>query len=172
MGLVELVFGLLVVIFAAIGVVRGYARELGITTMLLLALFVIEFTDENMRPLVSRALEFIAGRNLADQATTKALIYAGFLTLIVFISYQGTTLTFPGAGKSFAYSLGAGLLNGYLYSGSMWWYLGNANYPFVNISKDYSAIYKLAWELLPPHILPWYYVIGLAVFMLIMRVLK
>jgi len=46
MGPVELVFGLLVVIFAAIGVVRGYARELGITTMLLLALFVIEFTDE------------------------------------------------------------------------------------------------------------------------------
>ena len=43
MGPIELLFLVLIGLFGAIGVVRGYQRELGVTTMLLLTLFVIEF---------------------------------------------------------------------------------------------------------------------------------
>ena len=43
MGPVEVVFLVVIGIFGAIGVVRGSQRELGVTTMLLLALFVITF---------------------------------------------------------------------------------------------------------------------------------
>ena len=43
MGPVEVVFLILIGLFGAIGVVRGWQRELGVTTMLLITLFVIEF---------------------------------------------------------------------------------------------------------------------------------
>ena len=43
MGPIELLFLVVIGLFGAIGVVRGYQRELGVTTMLLLTLFVIEF---------------------------------------------------------------------------------------------------------------------------------
>ena len=46
MGPIEIVFLLLVAVFIVIGIVRGYARELGVTTMLLIALFVLEFLSE------------------------------------------------------------------------------------------------------------------------------
>ena len=46
MGPIEFVFLTLFLIFGIIGVMRGYGRELGVTTMLLLALFVLEFIDE------------------------------------------------------------------------------------------------------------------------------
>jgi hypothetical protein len=43
MGPVEGVFLAIIAMFGAIGVVRGWQQELGVTTMLLLALFVISF---------------------------------------------------------------------------------------------------------------------------------
>ena len=172
MGPIELVFLVMIALFGIVGVVRGYARELGVTTMLLIGLLVLVFIDKEFHAGLVRFLAALVGDSTMTQATTKALIFCVFLTIIIFISYQGETLSFPGRGANHVFGLGAGLLNGYLYAGSLWYYLGNANWPLLNISEPYSQFYQLAWNVLPPNILPWPYLIGLAAFMLIMRVLK
>jgi len=172
MGPIEIVFMVMVALFGAVGIVRGYARELGITTMLLLALWVLKFVDTEFSDRVNKLLALLVDGSAITQVTAKALIFCGFLIVIVFISYQGITLSFPGQGKSLVFSLGSGLLNGYLFAGSLWYYLGTANWPFLEVSPPYSDFYQFAWQILPPKILPWPYLIGLAVFMLIMRVVK
>jgi hypothetical protein len=115
---------------------------------------------------------FLVGESATRQATAKGLLFSAFLIVIIFISYHGETLSFPAKGKSHAFSLGSGLLNGYLFAGSVWYYLATAGWPLLEVSTDYSAFYTFAWQLLPPAILGWPYLIGLAVFMLIVRVLK
>ena len=172
MGPIELVFLVMIALFGIVGIVRGYARELGVTTMLLIGLWVLVFIDTELHIQFDRLLTMLVGDNTATQVTAKALIFCAFLTIIIFISYQGETLSFPGRGANHVFSLGAGLLNGYLYAGSLWYYLGNADWPFLDISQPYSQFYDLAWKVLPPNVLPWPYLIGLAAFMLIMRVLK
>ncbi len=172
MGPIELVFLVMIALFGVVGIVRGYARELGITTMLLIGLWVLVFIDQQFHVQLDKLLVALAGDSPVTQATVKALIFCAFLIGIIFISYQGETLSFPGKGANHVFSLGAGLLNGYLFAGSLWFYLGDANWPFLDISQDYSQFYDLAWKVLPPNVLTWPYLIGLAVFMLIMRVLK
>ncbi len=171
MGPIEAVFLAMFIIFGVIGVVRGYARELGVTTMLLIALFVTEIIDERF------ATQFysLLGKldvPAASQNEIKTLIFIVFLILLTFITYQGETLTFPGKGKSNVYSLGAGLLNGYLFAGSLWYYLDKAGWPLFRVQAPFTAFYDLAVKLLPPAIFRWEYLIALAVFMLIIRVVK
>ena len=171
MGPIEAVFLAMFIIFGVIGVVRGYARELGVTTMLLIALFVTEIIDERF------ATQFYSLLGRLDVPATsqneiKTLIFIVFLILLTFITYQGETLSFPGKGKSNVYGLGAGLLNGYLFAGSLWYYLHKAGWPLFRVQAPFTDFYDLAVKLLPPAIFRWEYLIALAVFMLIIRVVK
>ena len=61
MGPIEITFFVMVAIWALIGVIRGYNRELGITTMLLIALFVLVFTTGPMGHKFQAFLAFVAG---------------------------------------------------------------------------------------------------------------
>ncbi len=56
MGPVEITFFIVVGIFIAIAFVRGYGKELGVTIMLLIALFVLEFMNERYKATVEAAL--------------------------------------------------------------------------------------------------------------------
>jgi hypothetical protein len=170
MGPVEITFLFVILIFTVVGIVRGYHRELGVTVMLLLALLVLMFLETQFPELLKSLLAVLAGSNTTDQATAKAIIYTGFLCAIVFISYQGDTLTFPGGTRSPLMGLGAGLLNGYLFAGSVWYYLAEASWPYLNVTGSFSDLYNAASRLLPPAILDWRYLIVLVAILLIMRV--
>jgi hypothetical protein len=172
MGPIEAVFLTMFIIFGVVGVVRGYARELGVTTMLLIALFVLEIIDERYINLFNQVLARV-GVPATSQSEVKTAIFCGFLILIAFISYQGETLTFPGKGKSNPFSLGTGLWNGYLFAGSLWYYMDKAGWPWLRVdTQHFTDFYRLVVKLLPPAIFRWEYLIALAVFMLIMRIWK
>jgi len=117
-------------------------------------------------------LAAIAGPSATEQAIVKAALFCGFLTILTFISYQGITISFMGTGQSNVFGLGAGLLNGYLYAGSLWYYLHNAGWPFLVVKEPFSNFYNFALALLPPNVFKWPYLIALVAFMLIMRVWK
>lgn len=171
MGPVETLFLTLFVLFGAIGIVRGYVKELGVTTLLLIGLFVIDFLEERFGTQVTALLIWLGiEQNQAD--AVYALIACLFLIFIAFISYQGVTLTFPGAGSNWTLGLAVGLINGYLFAGSIWYYLAQAGWPLAKVSEPYTDLYKFLVQLLPPEILSWPYFIGLAVLMLILRTLK
>jgi hypothetical protein len=108
----------------------------------------------------------------ASTKTVSALLACGAMLLVAFISYQGETLTFPGKGSNWFFSLGTGLLNGYLLAGSIWYYLNAAGWPGGLIHTPYTQFYQTIVKLLPPAVLPWQLLIFLVVFMMIMRVLK
>lgn len=172
MGPVEVVFLVVIAIFGAIGVVRGWQRELGVTTMLLLALFVVEFVLTT--PVGERVESFLSGANVTEAQiiALQSMAAVGLLLLVTFISYQGLGLVYPGSGKNNFLSLMIGLVNGYLFAGSIWYYLARANWPLVNVVPDFSSFYKFFVQILPPEIFGWQFFILLAVGMLIIRVIR
>lgn len=172
MGPVEVVFLVVIAIFGAIGVVRGWQRELGVTTMLLLALFVVEFVLTT--PVGTRVESFLSGANVTEAQiiALQSMAAVGLLLLVTFISYQGLGLVYPGSGKNNFLSLMIGLINGYLFAGSIWYYLARANWPLVNVVPDFSSFYKFFVQILPPEIFGWQFFILLAVGMLIIRVIR
>jgi hypothetical protein len=172
MGPIEITFLVLLVVFGAIGLVRGYPRELGVTTMLLIALFVLVFMQTYASQYLQKFLEFVAGADPAKQKNVQAFMFCGFLIVIAFISYQGETLTFPDKGPNSFISLGTGVLNGYLFAGSLWYYLACANWPLLDVQPPYTKVYYALSTILPPAIFKWQYLIALVVLMLILRVWK
>lgn len=171
MGPVEILFITVTVIFAAIGVVRGYPRELGVTVMLLIALFVLTFFDSQFSAQIDALLTGL-GLSAANVQLVRAMSAGLFLIIITFISYQGISLVFPGSKGNTFLSLMVGLINGYLFAGSMWYYQAEAGWPVLDVVPPYSALYDFLYQLLPPAILTWQYFIGLAVALLILRVVK
>ena len=170
MGPVEIVFLIIIALFGAVGYVRGYHRELGVTLLLLVSLFVLTIIDALIPGLRDRALALVGGSNSMQLLASRAIVYTLFLVLVVFITYSGETLVYPGGGRSPALSLGTGLLNGYLFAGSVWYYLAQASWPFLDIHEPFTDFYHAAMRLLPPAILDWRYLIALVVIMLILRV--
>ncbi len=172
MGAVELIFLTVFVIFGIIGVIRGYGRELGVTMMLFIALFVLEFIDERYKAKFTGLITVFTGPSEANQMAARGLIYCAILILVVFISYEGETLSFPGKRGRIFFDLGSGLLNGYLFAGSLWYYLQAANWPILRPTGDFSRVYTTLVNFLPPAIFGWQYLIGLAIIMLIARIWK
>ena len=170
MGPIEITFVVLLAVFAVVGLVRGYPRELGVTTMLLITLFVLEFLNEKYQASIDRVLNIVTGQEAVDPVRSWAFVAA--LLVITFISYQGQTLSFPGKGGQPFFDLGTGLLNGYLAAGSIWYYLHQAGWPGLPIGEPYTNFYQAMVRLLPPAVFTWPYFIGLAVILLIARVWK
>jgi uncharacterized membrane protein required for colicin V production len=169
-GPVEITFLVLLAIWAVIGVVRGFHRELGVTTMLLIGLFVLEVLNERYQTVVENALNVMTGQ--PDIGAARAWIYVIVLLVLAFISYQGQSLAFPGNKSNTFFSVGTGFLNGYLLWGSIWYYLQQAGWPGLPITPPFTQVYQAMVRLLPPAVFSWPYFIGLAVILLIARVWK
>lgn len=172
MGPVESVFLVVIALFGAIGIVRGWSNELGVTTMLLLTLFVITFLFPTGTAGRVDALLLRVGVEENQLIVITSLIAVVLLLAVTFVSYQGVGLTYPGGKKNNLLSLLIGLVNGYLLAGSVWYYLERANWPLVNVTEPFSEFYEFFSQILPPAIFPWQFFILLAVAMLILRVIK
>jgi hypothetical protein len=138
----------------------------------LLALFIISFfTTTALGDRVASALTSI-GLSEAQVNTLVDLTACLVLLIVTFISYQGLGLVYPGSGQNAFLSLLIGLINGYLFAGSIWWYLQNAGWPLGRVTETYTPLYEFLVKLLPPAIFPWQFYILVAVAMLIIRVVK
>ena len=156
-------FWLFVVLFAIIGAMRGWAKEILVTFSVLLAIFIIVLMQTYL-PLMSPD----SGIN----QTTRFWIQTAVITILVFFGYQTPNLRAL-AGPRFArdrvqdllLGLILGAINGYLIVGSIWFYMAEAGYPFDpyfltpdrNTAMGQAAIDLL--EKMPPAYLvpPWIY---------------
>jgi hypothetical protein len=172
MGPVDIFFLILVAIWGAIGLIRGYHKELGVTLLLFIGLFVLLFAEAQFGSQVDKILEFIAGPDPNRQAALQALFRCGFLIFIAFIAYQGEIFRYPGTTNNSFLSWLVGLLNGYLFAGSLWYYLAQSQWPLNLVQPCYSQLYNAIYGVLPPAILRWQYLIVLIVIMIILRVIK
>ncbi|NLG97541.1 MAG: hypothetical protein GX491_09295 [Chloroflexi bacterium] len=126
------VFWMYVVLFAVIGAMRGWAKELLVTFGVVLALFIISVLE--------RFVPFIRD-TLVNNAALLFWLRAGILLSLVFFGYQSPNIPKLAAGNRFArdrlqdvlLGIFLGAVNGYLIAGTIWFYLDASGYPFPNL---------------------------------------
>lgn len=135
---ISVVFWMLVILFALVGGVRGWAREILVSFAVILSMFIITVLE--------RFVPFI--RILRENAPeTLFWMRSVILLSLVFFGYQTPNLPRIAQSGRFArerlqdillgFFLGA--VNGFLVWGTIWWFLDDANYPFPIISAPDEA---------------------------------
>lgn len=130
------VFWMYVILFAIIGGMRGWAKELLVSFSVILAL--------TFSTLLSNYVEFF--KTIVDgQPKLHFWIHTAILAMLVFFGYQTPNI------QRFASKmtrekiqdmlLGAflGAINGYLITGSIWYYLHEGGYPFTKVVQPPPA---------------------------------
>ncbi len=180
MSPIEVLWIALTISFGFVGAARGYPRELGATTVILVDILILErfgrpavtfFDSEVGTALGIRILQH------PNSDLVQFLIYSTFFLLIVFAAYAGETFAFPGKptrGRTGSLlSIANGLINGYLITGTVWYYLDKYNYPLQRWGLFRPPLTPLAQELLkyvPPRILDPTTLLGLVAILLLLRV--
>jgi len=154
---IVVLFVILVVLFAIIGAVRGWAKELLVTSAIILALFIIQILETHIRPYYTALM--------MQPPVTQFIINAGFLGLLAFFGYQTPHIRAlqPKLARErvqdvlLGFALGA--LNGYLLFGSIWYFMHELNYPlsWVQIPPEGTELYAQIFDIvayLPPALLP------------------
>lgn len=119
----------LVILFAIVGMMRGWTKEIVVTASVILAIFTI---NQLMSPLFS----FIGWNNNNPQPPEvrrwQFFLMSGFLILLAFVGYQGPTLASSRVGDRLnrrdnlqdkLLGLSVGGINGWLIVGSIWSFL-------------------------------------------------
>lgn len=135
----NVIFWTFVILFALIGAMRGWARELLVTFGVILSLFVLSVLE--------RFVPFI--QNLLSSGEFETMFWLRSLLLVgmVFFGYQTPNLPRLSESGRFArdrlqdtllgFFLGA--INGFLIFGSIWFFLNDANYPFDIITPPLAG---------------------------------
>lgn len=166
----SVIFWMFVVLFALIGAMRGWAKELLVTFSMVLSMFLITVL-ETLIPGI---------KDILRRAGDEPLFWFRFVLLfaLVFFGYQTPNLKAIQPGK-FAREriqdtlLGfiIGAFNGYLIIGTLWWFMDAAGYPFEVISRPAETAQVLISRLPPAYLYAtnWiYFAVGLAfVFVLV-----
>ena len=178
---VETLWITLVLIFAVVGVVRGFLKELGVTLVLIVTLFGLTRLSNNL----PRILEMVASttnvqavRQVSDKSPWWLAFYIFALLGAMFIAYQGYVIKYPGNEpgriQGLLLSLMVGAINGYLVSGSLWYYVDKYKGPVLQLGLlqgGYTPLAQKLIQVLPPTVL-YPYLPFLLVFMVVLLVIK
>lgn len=149
-------FGLLVVLFAVIGAMRGWAKELLVTSAVVLGLF--------MNSILENYVVSYQAALITQPASTGFVIRSLMLVLLAFFGYQTPNIRalqpklVRERFEEVLLGLFMGLLNGYLLIGSLWFYLDSAGYEITKLVLPPEG--ELAEQIagimayMPPEMLP------------------
>jgi hypothetical protein len=150
-------FGIFVMLFGLIGAMRGWAKELLVTSAVILGLFINAILESYVEPY--RTALFL------QPSRSQFLIRAGLLALLGFFGYQTPQIRALQPKmvrerlEEILLGLILGLLNGYLLTGSIWYYLHESGYPTElvqmpppgsNLAEQIASVVGF----LPPNLLP------------------
>jgi hypothetical protein len=143
------IFWMYVLLFAIIGAMRGWAKELLVSFSVILAIFVLTVME--------RYIKFIT-TNLDNG--TRFWFEAIILIVLVFFGYQSPNIPRLAANNRFArdrlqdtlLGIFLGGINGYLVFGSFWYFLNAANYPLTPIilKPEMTSDVQNLLKVLPP----------------------
>ena len=135
----NVVFWLLIIIFAIIGGIRGWAREILVTFSVILAAFIMTVLE--------RFVPFVRDTLPISAPTSLFWLRSLLLLALVFFGYQTPNLPRLAQSGRFVrehlqdillgFFLGA--INGFMIWGTVWYFLDVANYPFAIILPPDSA---------------------------------
>lgn len=149
-------FWLFVTLFAIIGAMRGWAKELLVTASVILSIFVLSVLERYVPPV----RDFLATPNEAPEFWMRTAV----MGVLVFFGYQTPNIQRIAGGKFMREKLSdsllgffIGALNGFLIVSSIWYFMDQSGYPFPKYIIAPSADNELsasALRLLPylaPH---------------------
>ncbi len=154
----DVIFWMYVILFALIGAMRGWARELLVSFSVILALFVLSVLE--------RFVPFIRDTLIVNNPDSFFWLRSILLMSLVFFGYQ--TPKFPKLANSGKFirekfqdillGLFLGAVNGYLVFGSLWFFLDDAGYPFdfilqPDINSEIGIAAQRLLEFMPPELL-------------------
>jgi hypothetical protein len=124
------IFWMFVILFAIIGAMRGWAKEMMVSFAVVLAIFVMTVLERYI-PFVR---DSVTG---ASRFWLRTIILLG----LVFFGYQTPNIPRLAASNRFArdrlqdilLGIFLGAVNGYLVFGSLWFFLNDAAYPFPSV---------------------------------------
>jgi uncharacterized membrane protein required for colicin V production len=186
MAPIEVFFGAFVLVFALIGIVRGFLRELGVTTVMMVVLLALHLLEPLLEQGLARVVESPANPiHAASAASAQTWFFEIVILVAAFISYAGETLAFRGdrlgGVLGMALSLVTGAVNGYLIVGSIWYYLDRWDYALKFLGLSVEGLSETAQGMvryLPlnllgqPLFLGQSWLLYLALFLLIARVIR
>jgi len=163
MAPIESFFFIIMFLFGLVGIVRGYARELMNTGIIIFLVFFIasfEAYGETALGTVYHQMIFEPDPFNSTSNKIRCLGIQLIFIAIIFASYSGRTWNFDGieipAPFGSVISFLIGLLNGYLVGGTLWYYLDKFGYPYVfqfNLPLTVEAE-KLVARYLPQTVFP------------------
>jgi hypothetical protein len=159
----NVLFWLLVFLFAMIGAIRGWAKEILVSFSVILGIFIIQLLETYVAPVRSTIVD--AG------GIPLFWLRAAIIGTLVFFGYQTPNIGRIQGARFAREHLQDGLLgliigafNAYLIFGTLWYFLDNAQYPFTKYINTLpgpgdpmgDAARRLI-AILPPHFLgvPW-----------------
>lgn len=131
---IHIVFWMFVIIFAVIGALRGWGRELLVLFALILSIFVLTLV-EKFAPGVEKSLTKDGTANLfwMKFAVTIGLVVFGYQS-VNFSRISGSPRLIRANLQDTLLGLVVGIINGFLIVGTIWFYLHSAEYPLDFIS--------------------------------------
>ncbi|MCD6576456.1 MAG: hypothetical protein J7K66_00410 [Anaerolineaceae bacterium] len=126
-------FYIFIFMFALIGAIRGWAKEVIVTFSVFLGLFIITV----LQSYVPAVESYMNNSPIASQVGFKAIVLSG----IVFCGYQTPNLPMFNQNQRFQRNLlqdlilgfMIGAINGFMIFGSLWYFIHEANYPYTFI---------------------------------------
>ncbi|MGD8554176.1 MAG: hypothetical protein PVJ07_08440 [Anaerolineales bacterium] len=151
------VFGMFVVLFAIMGGMRGWAKELLVTSAVVLGLF--------LNAILETYVESYSHAFSLQSEGAQFLMRGGLLALLVVFGYQTPKLpilqdrVMRERLQDVLLGLVLGAVNGYLFVGSLWFYLHEAGYPTELVSAPVlgSPLAEQVTKIMsgmPPNLLP------------------
>lgn len=127
-------FWLFVLLFAVIGAMRGWGREILVTFSVVLSIFIITIIDK-FAPIVTKTIT-------DGEASGGFWLRFIIIAVLVFFGYQSSNLPRLSESPKFIHThlqdallgLFLGVVNGFLIFGTIWYFLHQADYPFTYIS--------------------------------------
>ena len=147
------VFWMYVVLFAVIGMLRGWAKELLVGFAVVVAV-ALNFLLKTYAPMVKNLPEDDLTLFWVRIIVFGTLVYFGYQTVISIARLQAGARRERLQDSLFGLFLGA--VNGYLIAGSFWYYWDAANYPGGVVDKGGRAMQDAIAamiEYMPPHLL-------------------
>lgn len=135
----NVLFWILVILFAFIGSMRGWAKELLVTFAAILGLFIITVLE--------KYVPFIRDNLVMNPSTSLFWFRSIVIGVLVFAGYQTPNLPKLAETNRFArdrfqdllLGLFLGAINAFLIFGSIWWYMHQLEYPFDIISAPLAG---------------------------------
>jgi hypothetical protein len=148
------VFWMYVILFAIIGALRGWAKEMLVTFAVVVSL-TLNFMLHRFMPVVKELPEAHPSLFWIRIAVLATIVYFGYQTVISVQRLQGGARRERLQDSLFGVVLGA--FNGYLIAGTVWYYLDRAGYPFTAVvippAGDFAAKVVTIMNYMPPHVL-------------------